>query len=63
MKSFNEKLKEAKKNCRNCERCGGAYTTGKFYEDYWCEIGHGKETKGLCPLCNPKSIFFINKTK
>lgn len=54
-------------NYRKCENDGMIYSTGKDYEDY---IGIGGslavlkgisekilETKGLCPLCNPRSIY------
>jgi len=41
---------------RNCECCKAEYGTGKFYGDYWCDIGNPHaETKGLCEFCNPNN--------
>lgn len=51
-------------NKRYCENCGGIYATGKNYGDFWQEFdiyGEYKdlEKKGLCELCNEKSIWYI----
>lgn len=60
-------------NYRICEQCKRwAYSTGKDYEDYIGEVfslvilqgidPRHVDVKGLCPFCNPKSIYHIKNT-
>jgi hypothetical protein len=60
---FNFSGRSAFKNpLRNCECCGGTYSTGKEYGDYWCEVSHpDAETKGLCEWCNPSHANYNHK--
>lgn len=59
-------------NYRLCEKCQKyAYSTGKDYEDFIGEfplalmlkvVEYAKiETKGLCPFCNPTSIYNVKR--
>jgi hypothetical protein len=51
-------------NTRNCESCHANYATGKDYGNYWNELPRPDvETKGLCEICNEKSIWYIDKKK
>lgn len=55
-------------NYRFCEKCIFSYSTGKDYEDHIGQRGSlailkgidesKLETKGLCPFCNPNSIYY-----
>lgn len=54
---YNDELKNCNK--KNCEKCGGAYATGKFYGDWWRETPEDKKPNGLCEFCNPNSKWYI----
>ena len=44
---------------RVCENCFGTYSTGKSYEDFWCQVTNKDvQVKGLCPFCNPTSKYY-----
>ena len=51
-------------NIRNCEKCLSAYAPYKLDDagsSVCCLSNPKAETKGLCPFCNPKSIY--NRTR
>lgn len=54
------------KKYRLCENCPAVYSTGKDYEDVIENSDFfGQytdcEKKGLCPFCNEKSLWYLNK--
>lgn len=48
----------------NCEKCGASYSTYNLdtqsdWAEEWCETPiDGKEPKGVCQFCNPKSAYY-----
>jgi len=51
-------------NVNNCENCGASYgqyddNPNSNWSEYWFQISvPGKDLKGLCQFCNPKSKYY-----
>lgn len=61
-----EVVRRGLKSCTSCTATYSPYQAGETESDYygyWCCLDFGYPRSGLCGLCNPRSIFYLDPTK